>query len=102
MKEEKLWAALREVNDPEMPINIVDLGLIYGIEEKAGTVKVKMTLTAMGCPGSEFIIEDIKERLRTESEVRAVEVEIVWSPPWSVAMVSQEGRDALEMWGLAL
>jgi metal-sulfur cluster biosynthetic enzyme len=102
VNEEKLWAALREVQDPEMPINIVDLGLIYGLQEERGTVKVTMTLTAMGCPGSEFIIEDIKERLQAEDEVKAVEVEIVWSPPWSAARVSEEGRDALEMWDLAL
>lgn len=100
--EERLLESLREVMDPEMPVNVVDLGLIYGVEEVAGEVKVKLTLTAMGCPGSDFIIGDIKERILREEGVKGVEVEVVWSPPWSAKMISEAGRDALEMWGLAL
>jgi metal-sulfur cluster biosynthetic enzyme len=102
MKTEAAWMALKEVMDPEMPINIVDLGLIYGIEIEAGIVKVRLTLTAMGCPASEFILEDITERLKRESGVEAVQIEIVWSPPWTATRLSQEGRDALEAWGLAV
>jgi metal-sulfur cluster biosynthetic enzyme len=100
--QEKLWAALREVMDPEMPLSIVDLGLVYGIEEQAGAVTVKLTLTAMGCPGSDFIFEDIRTRLLQEPEVQSVAIDLVWSPPWTSARISEEGRDALEMWGLAL
>lgn len=102
MNEERLWGVLREVMDPEMPVNVVDLGLIYEVKEEQGEVRVRMTLTAMGCPGSEFIIEDIKERLAKEEGVKSVEVEIVWSPAWTTRSMSEAGRDALEAWGLAI
>ena len=101
-KEGRLWAALQEVIDPEMPINIVDLGLIYSVSEQAGQARVHMTLTAMGCPGSEFIIEDIRERLLQVEGVQSVAVEVGWNPPWSAKRISEAGRDALESWGLAL
>jgi metal-sulfur cluster biosynthetic enzyme len=97
-----LWAALAEVQDPEMPVNLVDLGVIYRIAEADGLVEVDLTFTAMGCPASEFIIDDVKERLLREAGVNEVRVNVVWNPPWTVARMTQEGRDALEAWGLAL
>jgi metal-sulfur cluster biosynthetic enzyme len=99
---EKLWAALAEVQDPEMPINLVDLGVIYGVSEHDGMVEVDLTFTAMGCPASDFILEDVRERLLREKGVREVRVNVVWNPPWTVARMTQEGRDALEAWGLAV
>jgi metal-sulfur cluster biosynthetic enzyme len=98
----RLWAALSEVQDPEMPINLVDLGVIYGIDEHDGVVEVDLTFTAMGCPASDFIIEDIRERLLREEGVREVRVKVVWDPPWTSARMTQAGRDALEAWGLAV
>lgn len=100
--QERAWSALAEINDPEMPINLVDLGLIYGLEVVEGTVRVKLTLTAMGCPASDMIIDDIRERLLREKGVEAVEVEIVWSPPWSSARLTTAGREALLAWGLSV
>ncbi len=85
-----------------MPVNLVDLGVIYGIVEQEGTVVVDLTFTAMGCPASEFILEDIRERLLREAGVREVRVNIVWDPPWTVARMTEAGRDALESWGLAV
>jgi len=97
-----LWAALSEVRDPEMPVNLVDLGVIYGIRNVDGTVEVDLTFTAMGCPASEFILEDVRERLMREEGVREVRINVVWSPPWTAARLTEAGRDALEEWGLAV
>jgi len=99
---ERLWAALAEVQDPEMPINLVDLGVIYRIAEDDGLVEVDLTFTAMGCPASDFILEDVRERLLREDGVREVRINVVWNPPWTVARVTEAGRDALESWGLAM
>lgn len=99
---ERLWAALSEVDDPEMPINLVDLGVIYGITEDGGVVEVDLTFTAMGCPASDFIVDDVRERLLREPGVDEVRVNVVWDPPWTAARLTEAGRDALEMWGLAV
>src|SRR5205085_7004064 len=81
--EARVWAALAEINDPEMPVNLVDLGLIYGLEIGERSVRLRLTFTAMGCPASEMIVGDIRERLLKEPGIDEVEVEIVWNPPWS-------------------
>jgi metal-sulfur cluster biosynthetic enzyme len=99
---ERLWAALAEVQDPEMPVNLVDLGLIYGLEQRDGVVEVDLTFTAMGCPASDFILDDVRERLLREEGVREVRVNVVWDPPWTSARMTEAGRDALEAWGLAV
>ena len=99
---ERLWAALTEVQDPEMPVNLVDLGVIYAIDERDGIVDVDLTFTAMGCPASEFSLDDVRERLLREDGVREVRVNVVWNPPWTAARMTQAGRDALEAWGLAV
>ena len=99
---QRLWAALAEVQDPEMPVNLVDLGVVYGIDERDGVVEVDLTFTAMGCPASDFILEDVRERLLREDGVREVRVNVVWDPPWTSARLTQAGRDTLESWGLAV
>jgi metal-sulfur cluster biosynthetic enzyme len=102
MSPELLLAALSEVSDPEMPVNIVDLGLVYGVREHAGRVSVDLTFTAMGCPAADFILSDVREALMAVPGVEEVEVQIVWDPPWTTARLSAEARDALVMWGLAV
>jgi len=97
-----LWDALTEVQDPEMPVNLVDLGLIYAIKERDGVVEVDLTFTAMGCPASEFILEDVRDRLMRETGVTEVRIHVVWDPPWTVARMTEAGSDALESWGLAV
>jgi metal-sulfur cluster biosynthetic enzyme len=99
---ERFWSALSEVQDPEMPVNLVDLGVIYGIAESDGVVAVDLTFTAMGCPASDFILEDVRERLLRETGVREVRINVVWDPPWTTARMTEAGRDALEAWGLAV
>jgi len=99
---DRLWAALHDVQDPEMPINLVDLGVIYGIREQHGVVDVDLTFTAMGCPASDFIVDDVRERLLREPGVEEVRINVVWDPPWTTARMTEKGRDALEQWGLAV
>jgi len=99
MKNARLWAALAEVQDPEMPVNLVDLGVIYAVNERDGVVDVDLTFTAMGCPASDFILDDVRERLLREDGVREVRINVVWSPPWTASRMTQAGRDALEAWG---
>ena len=99
---ETLLEALRELQDPEMPVNLVDLGIIYGVRQIEGVVTVDLTFTAMGCPAAEFILDDVRERLLQEPGVREVVVNVVWDPPWTAARMTPAGREALEMWGLAV
>src|SRR5256714_6452473 len=98
----RVWAALAEINDPEMPVNLVDLGLIYGIDVVGGTVRLRLTFTAMGCPATDMIMGDIRDRLLAELGVESVAIEIVWDPPWTSARLTPEGRGALISWGLAV
>jgi len=86
-----------------MPINLVDLGVIYDIRQADdGMVEVDLTFTAMGCPASDFILEDVRERLLREPGVDEVRVNVVWDPPWTSARLTEQGREALEVWGLAV
>jgi metal-sulfur cluster biosynthetic enzyme len=96
-----LWEALRDVRDPEMPISIVDLGLVYGIRAAAGRATVDLTFTATGCPCMEFIEHDIRERLLREPDVEEVEIRVVWDPPWTRARMTEEGRAILRTMGVA-
>jgi phenylacetate-CoA oxygenase PaaJ subunit len=100
--EERVWAALAEIEDPEMPVNLVDLGLVYGVRVEGGRVAIDLTFTAMGCPATDFILEDIQDRVGALPGVDEVDVNVVWDPPWTAARLTQAGRDALESWGLAV
>jgi metal-sulfur cluster biosynthetic enzyme len=96
-----LWDALRDVTDPEIPISVVDMGLIVAVAMRDGTVFLKLTFTAMGCPATEFIMDDIRERLMREPGVREVEVETVWDPVWTKARLSEDGIDVMRYWGIS-
>ena len=101
MNLESLWAALRQVNDPEFPISLVDLGLIYGIRAAGGVVEVDLTFTATACPCQSFIRDDIRERLLQEPGVSEVRVHDVWDPPWTSARMSEAGKAVLRRFGVA-
>jgi probable FeS assembly SUF system protein SufT len=92
--EEQVWAALRTIYDPEIPVNLVDLGLIYdvAVDQATKTVKIKMTLTAPGCGMGPVLISDIKYRVAKVPNVKEVEVELVFDPPWSREMMSEEAQ----------
>lgn len=96
-----LWDALREVMDPEMPLSVVDMGLIVDMAQHDGIVDLKLTFTAMGCPAMEFIMDDIRERLLQEYGVRQVNIEIVWDPVWTKARLTEEGFEILRTWGIS-
>nr|WP_095532665.1 metal-sulfur cluster assembly factor [Domibacillus epiphyticus] len=99
--EQKYWDALKEVMDPEFPISVVDMGLIYGIKEDSGTVKVTMTFTAVGCACTEWIKGDIEKRLLDEPEIRSVDIHVVWDPPWTVDRLTEEGKQKMKNWGVS-
>ncbi|MFQ5536475.1 MAG: metal-sulfur cluster assembly factor [Gemmatimonadota bacterium] len=94
------WAVLEEVLDPELPISLVELGLIYRLSYEDGVVTVDLTFTATACPCMEFIREDITDRLEREHWVREVRVREVWDPPWTVERISEEGRAKLSSLGV--
>ncbi|MFP6887626.1 MAG: iron-sulfur cluster assembly protein [Opitutales bacterium] len=98
--EERVWGALRGCFDPEIPVNIVDLGLIYDlsvdeIEENVRRVEVKMTLTAQGCGMGPVIADDARTRIEALPGVESAQVDIVWDPPWNPHMISEEGKKVL-------
>ena len=100
--EARLLEALHDVQDAELPLDIVDLGLVYGIayDESRALAAVDMTFTAMGCPAMEFMIDDVRERLLAEPDVARVEVHVVWDPPWTRSRLSERGSAALLTWGI--
>ena len=93
--EQEIYDVLRNCYDPEIPINIVDLGLIYDVKIQDGKVDVKMTLTARGCHMSTFIAEDAKQKILSLPDIKEANVEVVWDPPWNPEMISIEGRKKL-------
>jgi metal-sulfur cluster biosynthetic enzyme len=97
-----LWDALREVMDPEIPISLVDLGLIYDIRHDGGAVEVDLTFTATACPCMAFIHFDIQDRLSREPGVDEVRVIETWTPAWTKGRISAEGREALRAFGVSM
>ena len=91
---------LREVLDPEIPISLVDLGLIYGTSIDDGVATVELTFTATACPCMEFIKEDVRDRLEQESWISEVRIEEVWDPPWTTDRITPEGRELLRKLGV--
>jgi metal-sulfur cluster biosynthetic enzyme len=90
-----IWARLRTVIDPELGINIVDLGLVYSAELQEGTLEVAMTLTTRGCPLHEVIVEGIRRALEGLPDVRESRVNVVWDPPWNPSMMNETAREKL-------
>ena len=102
VSEETIWAQLKNVYDPEIPVNIVDLGLVYDLRilplaSGQSRVEVKMTLTAQGCGMGGPISMDAKHRIESLSGVGEADVQVVWDPPWNPHMISPEGRAKLGM-----
>ena len=98
--EERVWSQLRSCFDPEIPVNIVELGLIYNCAIEAlpsggHKVKVRFTLTAQGCGMGQFLKEDIKKKLLAVPGVRETDVDLVWEPPWNQSMIAPEAKQRL-------
>ncbi|PSP75256.1 metal-sulfur cluster biosynthetic enzyme [Halobacteriales archaeon QS_3_64_16] len=114
--EQRVWDRLYEIDDPEMPVSIVDLGLIYGVRaveesedttgdaaDAAGTrVAIDMTLTYTGCPARKMLTEEIEAEVRSVEGVSEVSLDLVWSPNWSLSMVTEQGRADLREFGLSV
>jgi len=97
---EKILEALKVVRDPEIPVNVVDLGLVYDVSiDDDGQVGVEMTLTSMGCPVQDLIQTDAELAVMKVEGVNAVSVEFVWSPPWSPQKMTEDGKKQMRMFG---
>jgi metal-sulfur cluster biosynthetic enzyme len=92
LNEEAVRAALSEVIDPELGYNIVDLGLVYHIGVADGMIEVEMTMTTPGCPAQDFIVTGVERRLSLLPGVKGIFVDLVWTPPWSPARMSDRAK----------
>ena len=91
--EEKIVKMLKTVYDPEIPVNIYDLGLIYGVEaDDNGKVEITMTLTAPACPAADFIVEDVKMKVDSIPEVKETDIKLVFEPEWHTGLMSEEAK----------
>jgi metal-sulfur cluster biosynthetic enzyme len=93
--KEQVYEALQECYDPEIPVNIVDLGLVYDVEIDGDKVAVKMTLTAPGCGMGTMIAADAKQKIMALEGVEDASVDLVWEPPWNPSMISEEAKQRL-------
>jgi len=97
--KDDVLAGLKNVYDPEIGVNIVDLGLVYDSEiAENGDVLVIMTLTSMGCPLGPVIIQEVNNALKDIPEIGSTDVKIVWSPPWTPDLMTEEAKDELGIW----
>ncbi len=99
INEPQVLEALKAVTDPEIGIDVVNLGLVYGVEIDDGTVNVTMTLTSMGCPATGLIEFMAKEAVGTVDGVKDVNVHFTFDPPWAPDKMTEEGRDMLQALG---
>ncbi|PTA69361.1 metal-sulfur cluster assembly factor [Deinococcus arcticus] len=98
--ETQVLEALKIVKDPEIPVNVVDLGLIYGVDvQEGGQVDITMTLTSVGCPVQDLIRADAEMAVGRLDGVSGVNVEFVWTPPWGPDKMSEDGKRQMRMFG---
>ena len=96
--KEKIIKEIKKIYDPEIPINIYELGLIYDIKvEKNNNIKVKMTLTTPNCPVAESLPKEVKDSIMEIKEVRKVDLQLVWDPPWDKSMMSEAAKLELNL-----
>jgi metal-sulfur cluster biosynthetic enzyme len=102
--EARLWRALRDVEDPEMPISVVGMGLIVSVAYTPATrtADLQITYTAMGCPAMEFIQDDIREACLADPDVDAVEIEVVWDPVWTKDRIRADARETMRRLGVVV
>jgi metal-sulfur cluster biosynthetic enzyme len=102
--EGRLWEALRHVEDPEIPVSVVGMGLIVSLsyDQAARAANVELTFTAMGCPATEFIQDDIRAALEADPDVDEVNIEIVWDPVWTKDRLRAEARQRMRELGIAV
>ena len=93
--KEQVYEVLRNCYDPEIPINLVDLGLIYDVQVKDDQVNVVMTLMARGCPAHSFISEQVRQQVAEIPGVKSTNVQVVWDPPWDISRLSDAAKAQL-------
>lgn len=97
--KDDILAGLKNVYDPEIGVNIVDLGLVYDADiAEGGDVLVTMTLTSLGCPLGPVIVQEVNNALKDLPGIGETDVKLVWSPPWSPELMSEEAKDELGIW----
>tara|TARA_B100000700_G_scaffold272512_1_gene316161 strand:+ start:429 stop:728 length:300 start_codon:yes stop_codon:yes gene_type:complete len=95
--KDKVIAEIKKIYDPEIPVNIYELGLIYDVDVKDNNVKVKMTLTTPNCPVAESLPKEVKDSIMEIEEVKNVELDLVWDPPWDKSMMSESAKLELNL-----
>jgi metal-sulfur cluster biosynthetic enzyme len=102
--EARLWEALRHVEDPEIPVSVVGMGLIVSLayDPEARAASVQLTFTAMGCPAMDFIQDDVRAALEADPDVDEVRIEIVWDPVWTKDRIRTEARERMRELGIAV
>tara|TARA_B100002019_G_scaffold264041_1_gene252540 strand:+ start:115 stop:411 length:297 start_codon:yes stop_codon:yes gene_type:complete len=95
--KEKVIAEIKKIYDPEIPVNIYELGLIYDIAIKDKDIKVKMTLTSPNCPVAESLPKEVKDSIMEIKEVNKVDLDLVWDPPWDKSMMSEAAKLELNL-----
>jgi metal-sulfur cluster biosynthetic enzyme len=100
-KPDDIFAVLRTCRDPEIPVNVVDLGLVYGVDispldADTAEVRVRLTLTSPGCPMAHSIAGEVQRKVQAVPGVGAVHIELVWEPAWHPGLISEEGRRQLQ------
>src|SRR5205807_7737220 len=100
----RLWRALSEVEDPEIPVSVVDMGLIVSLDYLGAerSAQLKITYTAMGCPAMDMIQDDIRARLLREPDVSHVDIEVVWDPVWTHRRLSASARETMRDLGVSV
>jgi metal-sulfur cluster biosynthetic enzyme len=99
---ERIWQALREVEDPEIPVSVVAMGLIVSVDYRDRVARLAITYTAMGCPAMQIIQDDIRERLLREPGIDHVDIEVTWAPAWTRKRLSDQARTAMRELGIAV
>ncbi|MBC7647021.1 MAG: DUF59 domain-containing protein [Pseudopedobacter sp.] len=101
--DNQILESLKVVRDPEIPVNIVDLGLVYGVEiNEEGVVDIEMTLTSVGCPVQDMIRSDAEMAVMRLEGVTQVNVDFVWTPPWSTDKMTEDGKRQMRMFGFSV
>ena len=95
--KEKVIAEIKKIYDPEIPVNIYELGLIYDVSIIEKNVKVKMTLTSPNCPVAESLPKEVKDSIMEIKEVKKVDLDLVWEPPWDKSMMSEAAKLELNL-----
>jgi len=98
--EAAVRVALGSVTDPEYPLSIVDLGMVYDVRVDGTSVHVDMTFTSIGCPAIDMLVHDVREAVAALPAVTAVTIDVVWDPPWTKNCISPRGRRVLAMYGV--